>query len=158
MANVRARIELRGSVSHQSKFRTCQRGKPWYSTNAAEIRYYKATGGFSVTMLAPEPRPKPVAAPRPEPTGVVEDDGDGLDEEDDDEGEEDESGPADSTLTQAQLLAQNKTALAELALATFNLELDTDKLSKAKMIAAIMKAQIAALEDDADDDDDDDDE
>lgn len=147
MANLKARVELRGCLTHSARGRTCKRGQPFYTTNAADIAYYKAQGEYSVTMLAAPPAPKAKAAkPKPPPPPPPDDDDDDDDEEDGEEGEEPEGEDEEpASHTKSDLERMNKEALAELAETSFSLDLDPDKLSKPKMVAAILKAQIAAL-------------
>lgn len=63
----RARIELRGALSHARGGRTFKKGAPQIVTNAGEIAYYRSVGGFSVTMLEDDPPPR-VKAPPPAAT------------------------------------------------------------------------------------------
>lgn len=157
MANMRARVELRGCLTHSARGRTVKRGEPFYTTNAADIRYYQAQADYAVTILeapkrkGPAPRPKKPAAAPPPPPPEDEDDEDEPESEADDEGEEESDDLEDTSYTKSDLEKMNKASLAELAESDFGLELDPDKLSKPKMVAAILKAQIAALEDSEED-------
>lgn len=152
MANVRARVELVGCLSHGSRGRTFERGRPQILTNPAEIAYYKSQAEYRVTMLqapaeaapaAKASKAKPKKQPPQESTG---EDGDGEDDEGDDgDGGEGEESEGEAVYTKTMLEQQNKAALAELAKADFELELNPDSMGKPKMIAAIMKAQLAKL-------------
>jgi len=57
----RARVELRGALTHTRGHRTFTKGAPQVLTDDAELAYYKAQSQFSVTMLE-EPKPAPAAA------------------------------------------------------------------------------------------------
>jgi hypothetical protein len=117
MATMRARVELRGSLSHTGMGRTFKKGSPQIITNPAEIEYYKSLGGFTVTVLPDvKVKGKPTAPPPP--------DGD-------DDGE--------SAYTEAELNGMTKAQLTEVA-EEYELELD-DAMKKADMVAAILSAQ-----------------
>lgn len=47
----KARVELRGSMSHTGNGRKFEKGKPQIMTNPSDIAYYQQQGEFSVTML-----------------------------------------------------------------------------------------------------------
>ncbi len=119
MATMKARVELRGAMSHLAGGRKFLKGKPQILTNPSEIAYYKAQGGFSVTMMATE---KTKAKAKPVDTG---DDGDG-------DGDKH---------TEASLNSNTKAELQELAAEEFELELDSDDMKKADMVTAILEAQ-----------------
>ena len=146
MATMRARIELSGASTHTGGGRSCERGKPFYSTNPAEIAYYRTCGDFNVTILSSDDdarkakRAKKVTTPPP----PEDDEPEGDDPEDDEEDPED--GEATASYTKSALMGQNKDSLSTIAFDDFGLELDGEKLTKAKMVAAIMKAQIEALQ------------
>lgn len=59
---VRARVELRGALSHTRGGVVFKKGQPQTITDPGAIAYYKATSGFSVTMLEEEAPPR-VKAP-----------------------------------------------------------------------------------------------
>ena len=150
MATMRARIELRGALTHEGRGRKSVRGKPFYSTNASEIAYYRSCGEFIVTVLSTDeavrPKPKKTKKGKKAKAPPPPEEDDDEDDEEDDEEDEDERGEVTDTLTKSALMAQNKTSLATLAFDMFKLELDVDALSKSKMVGAILKAQIEALE------------
>lgn len=138
----KARIQLKGAMSHTARGRRVEKGKPFYTTNAADIAYYKAQGGFLVTMLEedkPKPAPKRKPAPPPEPETEPEGGDEGDDEESDD--------LTNGSYTKSDLMAIKKADLATLAKDDFDLDLDPDNLNKSQMVAAILKAQIDAFED-----------
>jgi len=90
----RARVELRGSLTHEHEGRRFKRGSPQILTTVSEIMYYQSQSGFVVTILdngkdkrftppkpkqekatplepkiksEPEPEPEPEDDPEPEP-------------------------------------------------------------------------------------------
>jgi len=141
----RARVELRGCASHTGRGVRHEKGEPFYTTNAADIAYFKAQGVYSVSILEDDPpakrRPAPAPEPDPEPVDV--------EDEDEDEGND----LSDPSYTKSDLVAMKKKELAKLAADDFDVDLDPDKLKKSQMVAAIMKAQIdllAAVDDDDD--------
>lgn len=120
MATMRARVELRGSLTHQAPAsaggRLMKRGSPVIMTDPAQIQYYRSQGGFSVSMLeAKKPAPAP-AAPS-EPAG----------------GEGSEGGH-----TEAELKKMKKAQLVEIA---EGLGLETDGATVAELIDGILEAQ-----------------
>ncbi len=161
MANMRARIELRGCTTHTCRGRKVKRGEPFWTTNVSDIAYYQAQSEFSVSILeAPKPKPKPKSKPKapapPPPSSDEEESGDGDEDEDDDledaaeepeESEEPEEPEVTSSYTKIDLQKLTKKALVGLANDDFNLELDPD-ISKSKMVRGILKAQTATLGDD----------
>lgn len=92
MATLRARVELRDSLTHfappRAGGRTMERGKPVIMTDPAQIQYYSTQAGFLVTMLEDKKAAAPALPPPPPPPPVDED----LDEDEDfaeeDEGDE----------------------------------------------------------------------
>ena len=157
---IKARIQLRGCASHTGRGRKAERGKPFYTTNAADIAYYRAQGVYSVSVLEstedkpvvkPSVKPSARRAPAPAPTPAPEPEPDEPDEgedEGDDEGEDD--GAVDGSYTKSDLMATKKADLAQLAQDDFDLDLDPDNMTKAQMVAAILKAQIDAFADEED--------
>ena len=51
---MRARVELRGALTHRRGGVTFKKGQAQTITDPAAVAYYKSTGGFSVTMLEEE--------------------------------------------------------------------------------------------------------
>ena len=152
MANVRARIELRGCLTHTYRGRTVERGQPFYTTNPADIAYFKAQSEFAVTILADKkparkPAPKPPKKETPPPaTTSQEDSEEGESEEGGEDGSDEESEDLSAaSYTKSDLEKMNKADLAKLAEDDFKLKLDINNLSKPKMVAAILKTQIEAL-------------
>jgi uncharacterized membrane protein YfbV (UPF0208 family) len=60
----RARIELRGALTHTRGQRSVTKGAPQVITDANEIAYYKAQTSFSVTILEEPQRQVLAAAPK----------------------------------------------------------------------------------------------
>jgi len=61
----RAKITLRGSMTHTVKGRTFRKGFPQIITNLADIKYYESQPGFHVEMLsAPKKASTNPAAPK----------------------------------------------------------------------------------------------
>lgn len=117
MATLRARVELRESLTHTHAGRTFVKGKPQILTNSADVKYYQETGGFSVTILE-EPKEKVAVPAKPavvEPAGPV-------------------------VHSKSQLMKLNKEKLATLAADQFGLALDAG-LSQKEMVDQILKAQ-----------------
>jgi len=143
MANMRARVELRGCLTHTARGRTVERGRPFYTTNPADIAYYKSCGEYAVTILESEPakpakaKPARPAAPPPPPD---DEGGEGEDGGDEDEGESEDL--TDAHYTKADLEKMTKPDLATLADEDFGLKLNPDNMNKPKMIGVILKAQI----------------
>lgn len=121
---MRARVELRGSLTHTAGARKFKKGSPQILTNPSEIAYYRAQGGFSVTMMATE-KAKAKGKPVPPP---------------------EETGGAEDGHTQASLNAMTKAELAGLAADEFELMLDPEDMKKADMVDAILQAQAEAGE------------
>jgi len=92
---LRARVELRGCLTHQSGGRLFKNGSPQILTNPSEIKYYQGQAGFTVTMLSTE------KAKAPEPATVETDDGDG--------------GESDNDYTEADLRKMKKAELVDVA-------------------------------------------
>jgi len=77
---MRARVELKGSLTHEGNGRKFTKGQPKILTVPADIMYYKGQACFSVTVLDAK-KPK-VKEPEPDPSKDVDpednaDDGDG---------------------------------------------------------------------------------
>lgn len=88
----KARVELRGCMTHSGRGRTFRKGVPQIMTNPSDILYYQSQGDFSVVMLDDDPAPK-AEEPKPKtkvkvPEPVDEDEPEG--DEDEDEGGEPE--------------------------------------------------------------------
>lgn len=124
---MRARVELRGALTHIGQGRKFKKGSPQILTNPAEIAYYKQQGGFSVTMMAAEK----TKAKATEPTKPA-DDGGG-------------DGGAEASYTEQVLQGKTKAELSELAAETWELELDPDTMKKDDMVVAMLKAQDEVL-------------
>jgi len=101
---LRARVELRGSLTHDHGGRVFKKGSPQILTNPAEIKYYQGQAGFAVTVLEGD-KAKAKAAATPAATDVDED-GDDLVE-----------------YSEADLRKMKKAELVEIA---EELELDTE--------------------------------
>ena len=54
----KARVELRGCMTHSGRGRTFKKGVPQIMTNPSDILYYQGQGDFSVVMLDDDPAPK----------------------------------------------------------------------------------------------------
>jgi len=117
----RARVELRGSMSHTGGPRTFKKGQPQVLTNPDHIEYYRKVGGFSVTNLKDE-KAKPGKKPAPADTSG----GDDGDDEDD-------------VYTEADLKKMKVPELHDLA-AELELEVDPDA-KKADIIEVILNSQ-----------------
>lgn len=174
MANVQAKVELTGSLSHTARGRTFFRGKPQVITNPGDIEYYKREPGYTVTVTGDKPAkkgakslppstkksapPPPVDDDEEEEEDDDEDESDG-DDEDDDSDEDDDTDVGDGEVEQAEastgkpahykkkdLEAMTKQQLVTVALEEFNTKLDPND-NKPTMIAKVLKAQIAKLKD-----------
>jgi len=117
----RARVELRGSLTHVGGGRTFKKNAPQILTNASEIAYYKGQAGFSVTEMKDSPKAKAKAAPPPS-------------DDSDESGSGDEEG-----YTDAELRAMTKADLVDLGKEMGLALSDADK--KADLIAAILEHQ-----------------
>lgn len=111
---IRARVELRGSLTHDHGGRVFKKGSPQILTNAAEIKYYQGQAGFSVTMLE--------GAKAKAPAPVVDDD---------------TGGESDNDYSEADLRKMKKAELVEIA---EELELDTEGTVN-ELIDRILEAQ-----------------
>lgn len=112
---MRARVELRGSLTHQGKGRFFKKGSPQILTNAAEVLYYQQQSGFAVTMLSEQSKTATkVVAPEP-----------------------DDSGEGDNDFNEAELRKMKKADLQEVA---EELGLDTEGTVN-ELIERIMDAQ-----------------
>lgn len=122
----RARIELRGALTHQAPAgaggRLLKKGSPVIVTNPSHIDYYKSQSGFAVTLL--KDKAKVAAKPAPEP-------------ETSDDGE----GEGDSGYSEAALKKMKKPQLQEIAA---DLELETEGATVAELIDGILEAQAEA--------------
>jgi hypothetical protein len=110
---IRARVELRGSLTHDQGGRVFKKGSPQILSNAAEIKYYQGQAGFSVTMLDTKAK-----APAP----VVDDD---------------DTGESDNDYEEADLRKMKKADLVEIC---EELELDTEGTVN-ELIDRILEAQ-----------------
>jgi len=121
MANIRARVELRGSLTHQAPAsagaRLMKKGSPVIMTNPAHVQYYRSQAGFAVTLLE-QKAPKPAAAKESA-------------------GGDDEGGDGDG-YTEAQLKKMKKAELVEIA---DSMDLETDGANVAELIDGILEAQ-----------------
>jgi len=115
MAFARARVELKGSLSHSGGPRFFKKGLPQILTIPSHIEYYQAVGGFSVTMLG---NAKAKAAPPP-PVPVEE--------------------PSEDGLMEAELKKMKVAELHEVA-KEMGLEIEPDA-KKLALIKAILAAQ-----------------
>lgn len=117
MATMRARVELKGSLTHRAPAgkggRTMKKGSPVIITEPAHIQYYKSQADFSVTVLdAMKSAAKPADG---------DNEGDGLP-------------------TQADLKKKKKAELQDIA---DGLGLETDGASVAELIDGILEEQSA---------------
>jgi len=62
----RARVSQRAAITYKTGGRVFKRGEPQIITDASEIARLRATGGFSVTMLADQPPKQKAVEPPPE--------------------------------------------------------------------------------------------
>lgn len=121
----RARVELRGSLTHEASAagggRKMKKGSPVVLTNPAHIQYYRDQAGFAVTFLADKKKAKPVAT---EPDG-----GDG------------EPGGGGAVLhTEAELKKMRKSELVVVADA-LGME-EPDEHTVAELVSGILDAQV----------------
>lgn len=112
----RARVELRGSLTHQGRGRAFKKGSPQILTNSADIVYYQQQAGFAVTMLSDKSKAATkVVAPEPD----------------------DDSGEGDNDFNESELRKMKKADLQEVA---EELGLDIDGTVN-ELIERIMDAQ-----------------
>jgi hypothetical protein len=132
---IRARVELIGSFTHSSKWRTFRKGNPRILTNPAEIQYYKNQPSFNVVLLDSKTKEKVVKEvikkAKLEPPQDEEEVG-GYEEEEEYEEEDDE----ESGYTEGMLKDFKKSQLRALA---NDLELDIEGTKK-ELIARIIEA------------------
>ncbi len=126
----RARVELKGSVSYVIDGRVWKKRKPQILTNDGEIARYKAIGGFSVSMLDEESKPKPKAKATVVPPPPADDGDDGDD--------------GMKSLVEAELKKMKKSALVIVG-NDLGLDLDEDS-KKSDLIEEILEAQEEAAE------------
>ena len=112
---IRARVELKGSLTHNGNGRAFTKGSPQILTNPADIRYYEQQAGFSVTILD---------APK---TKIV----------DEKENETDEAPPSDNDYNRQELGKMKKPELIEVC---EELGLDADG-TVAELVSRILDSQ-----------------
>jgi hypothetical protein len=134
---IRARVELIGSFTHSSKWRTFRKGNPQILTNPAEIQYYKNQPSFNVVLLDSKTKEKVVKEvikkTKLEPPQDEVEEGEGYEEEEEYEEEEDDE---ESGYTEGMLKDFKKSQLRALA---NDLELDIEGTKK-ELMARIIDA------------------
>jgi hypothetical protein len=133
---IRARVELIGSFTHSSKWRTFRKGNPQILTNPAEIQYYKNQPSFNVVLLDSKTKEKVVKEVikkvKLEPPQDEVEEAEGYEEEEEYEEDDDE----ESGYTEGMLKDFKKSQLRALA---NDLELDIEGTKK-ELIARIIEA------------------
>jgi len=129
MANVAAKVELTGSMSHTYAGHILKRGTPQIVTNPSLIAYYRAQKGISVTILEKAKAPPPPAIQQKKQ--VEDEDESGVDGE--------ESGAQIRQYAESELKMMTKAQLTEIAL-EYALAVD-DSTKKADIVAAIIESQ-----------------
>ena len=115
---MRARVELKGCLSHRGNGREFKMGNPQILTNPADIKYYQGQADFTVTVM--EAKKSKVNAEEelePEINDVYdEEDDDEEDEDDEDEDGEDENEEEDGVdYTEDDLNSHKKADLKNIA-------------------------------------------
>lgn len=123
MANLRARVELRGSLTHQAPAtaggRLMKKGTPVIMTDPSHIQYYRSQAGFSVSMLEQKKAAKPAAPPAGDSGGAS-------------------GGGGEEGYTEADLKKMKKAELVEIA---DSMDLETDGATVPELIDGILEAQ-----------------
>lgn len=173
MANVKAQVELTGSLSLTVRGRTYHQGKPVTLTNPAEIAHIKTQRGFNVVVIGEDkpvkagkgnaslPPAKGKAKSAPPPPPDEDDDEDEESEEDDEDAEdggenedEEEADVGDDgsvsddvdlnrSFNKTELEKLSKPVLVALAKKKFDEKLDVGD-RKPELVKKILKLQIEA--------------
>jgi hypothetical protein len=152
----KAKVELIEGASYNGRARAFVPGKPHIITNESEILFYKSKTGFRVTMLEEDKSaapvvPVPTKAAKPVKAKAVE-----TTEAEDEAEDDDKDGPP--SYSKADLEKMKKPDLLEIATG-LGVDFGGPDATKPKIIAAILKFQIAeASEDDEDEGDEDEEE
>jgi hypothetical protein len=130
---IKARIVLKGCASHVCRGKRHKKDVPFYSTNAAEIAYYKNTGVFDVTII-PEEQDKP-------PIEEIQTINLQQDPFEDIVQNNNTTDVSEGVYTKTILSTRKKSELIAIANDEFGLNIEDDQIKK-QIISSILKAQI----------------
>lgn len=115
---MRARVELKGCLTHDAGGRHFAKGQPQILTNPAEIKYYQGQAEFSVTMLDVAKSKKKAIESEREAERKSQVEGDDVDDDNDDDVEDDDDdddGEDGEGYTREDLKGYKKNDLKEIA-------------------------------------------
>jgi hypothetical protein len=150
----KAKVELIEGASYNGRARAFFPGKPHIITSESEIAFYKARSAFRVTMLEEDKPAAPVKAAKPVKAKAVETT---EAEDDEEEAEEDSDKDGPPSYSKADLEKMKKPDLVEIATG-LAVDFGGPDATKPKIIAAILKFQIAEAKDDEEESDEDEEE